>query len=223
MTPANALSESPSINGQCGTGTGTTAVPCATGQYVAFASVASNLGPNASNVQNGIENIFVRDTCNALSSTTICATYTLLASQPGGTAPPPANGDSFVPAVSGDGHTVSFISSADNLVARDTNAVADIFLAGANLTFNLTVTMAGTGSGTVTDNQSQINCVQTAATSTAPLTVTGTCTARYISGTSVTLTFQTWAGSVIGTNCTTTGTACTFTEIQDNTATATFQ
>ena len=234
-SPANAMSENPSIN-QCGAATS-----CATGQYIAFASQASNL---AANVQNGIENIFVRDTCAVLpSSSTACVPYTFLASQPGGSTPPAANGNSIVPAISGDGTTVSFISSANDLVPRDTNALADVFLAGANLTFNLTVTLNGTGSGTVTDGTGQISCVQTAATSTTPLKESGTCTAHYASGTSVTLTaaagttpsgpssFTAWGGtatSVSGASCTvssgtTTSGTCTFSMIQDNTATATFK
>jgi hypothetical protein len=168
--------------------------------------------------------------------------YTVLASQAGGATPPPADGNSIVPAISGDGATVSFISSADNLVARDTNALQDVFLAGANLTFNLTVTLNGTGSGTVSDGTGQISCTQTAATSTTPLSESGTCMGRYASGTSVSLTatatstaghsstFTGWGGSatsVSGASCsvttgTTTSGTCTFSMIQDNTATATF-
>ena len=231
-TPANALSENPSIN-QCGT-----TVTCATGEYIAFASHASNLGAN---VENGVENIFVRADCDVLpsTSTTVCVPYTFLASQPGGTSPPPADGNSLVPSITGDGHAVSFISFANNLGPRDTSGLEDIFVAGANLTFNLIVTLQGAGSGTVTDSSSQINCTQTAATSTTSLTESGTCTALYASGTFVTLTatagtsstFTAWGGTAItasdevcsvtiGTN--TTGT-CTFTMIQNNTATATFK
>jgi hypothetical protein len=230
-TPANALSEHPSIN-QC---EGVT-TSCSSGLYVAFASQGSNFGANTA---NGIENIFVRDSCQVLpTTTTLCVPYTFLASQAGGAAPPPADGNSIVPAISGDGATVSFISFADNLVARDTNALQDVFLAGANLTFNLTVTLNGTGSGTVTDGTGQISCTQAAATSTTPLTESGTCMARYSSGTSVSLTatagvsstFTAWGGSAtsvtdascsVTTGTTTSGT-CTFSEIQNNTATATF-
>ena len=227
------MSEHPTIN-QCGTSTTT----CSTGQYVAFASLGSNFGANTA---NGIENIFVRDTCQVLpSTTTLCVPYTILASQAGGATPPPADGNSIVPAISGDGATVSFISFADNLVARDTNALQDVFLAGANLTFNLTVTLNGTGSGTVTDGTGQISCTQTAATSTTPLAESGTCMGRYASGTSISLTatatsgtsstFTGWGGSatsVTDASCTVTaGTTnsgtCTFSEIQNNTATATF-
>jgi hypothetical protein len=234
--PGNGLSENPSIN-ECGT-TST----CASGQYVAFASHASNLGAN---VENGVENIFVRDDCDVLPSTssTVCLPYTFLASEPAGTTPPPSDGNSIVPSISGDGHAVGFLSAANNLVPRDTNGLEDVFLAGANLTFNLTVTLKGTGSGTVIDSSSQINCVQTAATSAVALTESGTCTAVYASGSFVTLTatgtvgtnssgtFTGWGGSAttasdavcsVTTASTTTGT-CTFTEVQNNTATATFK
>jgi Tol biopolymer transport system component len=39
-----------------------------------------------------------------------------------------ANSDSFVPAISGDGADVAFISRASNLVRRDTNSRRDIFV-----------------------------------------------------------------------------------------------
>lgn len=238
-TPANALSENPSVNSVCGTAVAQ--APCAPGQYIAFASLASNLGGN---VENGIENIYVRDTCNGVLNeittiTTLCVPYTFLSSQPGGASPPPANGASLVPSMSGNGETVAFVSSATNIVGHDTNALPDFFLAGANLIFDLTVTLQGTGSGTVTDGTGQINCVQTAATSTTPLTESGTCTALYTSGSTVTLTatastgytFTGWGGSapsVTNSSCTvtagsTTSGTCTFSEITNNTATATFK
>jgi len=238
-TPANALSENPSVNSLCGTTTTTS--PCATGQYIAFASLASNLGGN---VENGIENIYTRDTCNGVSTvvttiTALCVPYTFLSSQPYGTTPPPANGASVFPSITGNGQTVGFISSATNLVAHDSNTTPDFFLAGANLIFNLTVTLQGTGSGTVTDGTGQITCVQTAATTTTPLTESGTCTASYTSGTQVTLTatastgytFTAWGGSapsVTNASCTvtsgsTTSGTCEFSEIANNTATATFK
>ena len=109
-TPANALAERPSFD--------------TTGQFIAFASAASNLGANTA---NGIENAFVRNTC--LNITTNCTTATVVASQPSGTLAPSLNGSSLAPSISGDGHTVSFLSFATNLVARDTNGLADAFLA----------------------------------------------------------------------------------------------
>lgn len=240
-TPANALSENPSVNGTCTATSTALAATCATGQFIAFSSFASNLGAN---VENGIENVFVRDTCNGVSTvvttvTSLCLPYTFLSSQPAGAQPPPANGSSIEPSISGDGASVSFISSANNLVVGDTNGVADVFLGAANLTFTLTVTLQGTGSGTVTDDTGQISCVQTAATGTTPLKDSGTCTATYPSGTLVTLTanattgfsFTGWSGSatsVTGASClvtsgSTTNGTCEFAEIANNTVTATFK
>jgi hypothetical protein len=109
-TPANSLAERPSFD--------------STGQFIAFASAASNLGANTA---NGIENAFVRNMC--LNVTTNCTTSTIVASQPSGTLAPSLNGSSLAPSISGDAHTVSFLSFASNVVARDTNGLADAFLA----------------------------------------------------------------------------------------------
>jgi hypothetical protein len=127
-TPANALSESPSIS-ECGVTTSTT-TGCSEGVLIAFATRATNLSQN---VQNGVENIFVRSTCQDVAETTsstpsACTPATVLVSHPGGSTPPSANGDSVVPAISGDGHSVAFISSATNLVTQDSNGFADVFL-----------------------------------------------------------------------------------------------
>ena len=123
VTPANAISESPSIS----LGSTTNTAVTTGGEFIAFASRASNL---ASNTGNGIENVFVRKTCIGFSSLTVtCNPTTALASQPGGTSPAQANGDSIMPIISADSHTVAFISSAKNLVANDTNAYANVFLA----------------------------------------------------------------------------------------------
>jgi WD40-like Beta Propeller Repeat len=120
ITPANGLSESPSINLDS-TGSG---------QFIAFASNASDLSTNAA---NGIENIYVRNTCNTLiSTTTACVANTVLVSHAAGSAPPAANGSSYAPSISADGTTVSFISFAGNLAPRDTNALEDIFLAATS-------------------------------------------------------------------------------------------
>lgn len=122
-TPANALSENPTLS-ECGTTTTTT---CQSGVLVAFSTKATNLSPD---VQNGVENVFVRSTSeNIATTTTACTPRIALASQPAGTSATASNGDSIVPAISSDGHTVAFISSASNLVARDSNGYADIFLA----------------------------------------------------------------------------------------------
>ena len=109
-TPANSLAERPSFS--------------SAGQFVAFDSAASNLGANTA---NGIENVFVRNTC--LQGADNCIPSTIVASQPAGTLSPSLNGSSLASSISGDGHTVSFLSFASNLVARDTNGLADVFLA----------------------------------------------------------------------------------------------
>lgn len=122
-TPGNALSEYPSISQ--GTSVSSTST---VGAFVAFASKSSNLGANTA---SGVENIFVRKTCLGLATdiTTICTTATVLASQPFGTTPPQANGNSLIPAISSDCHTVAFLSSANNLVPNDTNNFTNVFLA----------------------------------------------------------------------------------------------
>jgi WD40-like Beta Propeller Repeat len=127
-TPANTLSENPSVS-VCSATTTTTGT-CPGGVLIAFSSKATNLAPN---VVNGIENVFVRSTCVDLpSTTTACTPRTALASQADGSSPPAANGDSIIPAISGDGHTVAFISSANNLVEVDSNGLADVFLSATS-------------------------------------------------------------------------------------------
>ncbi|HLV93978.1 MAG TPA: hypothetical protein VKS44_02205 [Candidatus Acidoferrales bacterium] len=122
-TAGNGTSEYPVIS----LGSSSTTVSSTAGEFVAFASRASNLGANTA---NGVENIFVRKLCVGFSSTTTsCTPVTALASQPAGTSPPPTNGDSLAPAISGNARTVAFISSANNLVANDTNGFANLFLA----------------------------------------------------------------------------------------------
>ena len=110
--PGNGTSEFPSIS--------------ETGQYVALASFSSNFASTT----NGVENIFVRNTC--VTTTTIigteCTVSTVLVTQGAGTPTTPSNGNSLAPAISPDGTTVSFLSFANNLVPRDNNGLEDIFL-----------------------------------------------------------------------------------------------
>ncbi len=123
-TPANALSENPSVS-VCNSTT-TIEGTCPGGVLVAFSSKSTNL---AANVVNGVENIFVRSTCEDLpTGTTACVPRTALASQPAGASPPASDGDSIAPSISGDGHTVAFISAANNLVPTDSNGFPDVFL-----------------------------------------------------------------------------------------------
>ncbi|HEX5425566.1 MAG TPA: hypothetical protein VFW94_18590 [Candidatus Acidoferrales bacterium] len=121
-TPGNGPSEYPTIS----LGSATVTTSTTTGEFVAFASRASNL---ASNTSNGISNVFVRKSCVGFSSSVSnCTPTTALATQGAGTSPPPANGDSLMPWISADSHTVTFISAANNLVANDTNGFYNLFL-----------------------------------------------------------------------------------------------
>jgi hypothetical protein len=124
-TPANNASGHPSINTLNTTTTsGTTPDNFV---VIVFSSKASNLAANSA---SGVQNIFARNTCLPVPTTTTvsCNPSTALASQPGGNAPQPANGDSFVPVISKSGHAVAFISFATNLVPNDNNGVEDLFL-----------------------------------------------------------------------------------------------
>jgi Tol biopolymer transport system component len=98
--PANGPSGQPSISGD--------------GRYVAFTSAARNLVAGAGGPGT---QVYVRD---------LVAQRTLRVSDaPGAT---PADGASSGPAMSADGRAVSFDSAATNLVAGDTNGVADVFV-----------------------------------------------------------------------------------------------
>ena len=107
-TPANALSEHPSIGNS--------------GQFVAFASQASNL---STATLNGLENIYVYNTC--INGASGCKPSTVLVSV--SATKTPGNGASLNPTISATGHVVSFFSAAGNLVNNDLNGFPDIFLA----------------------------------------------------------------------------------------------
>jgi Tol biopolymer transport system component len=85
------------------------------GQFVAFYSDADNL---VTGDTNGFRDVFVRDL--------VAGTNYLVSVNTNGNA----SGDSmsFDPAISGDGRYVAFTSSADNLVAGDTNRAQDVFV-----------------------------------------------------------------------------------------------
>jgi Tol biopolymer transport system component len=86
----------------------------ADGRYVAFVSLASNL---VAGDTNGDFDVFVRDRQG--DSTTLVSV-----SAAGG----PADGSSFMPAISANGRYVAFASSAGNLIPADGNAHQDIFV-----------------------------------------------------------------------------------------------
>lgn len=107
-TPANALSEDPSIGN--------------TGQYVAFASLASNL--TTKNV-GGLESVYVTNSCVGQTGSCTTGTALITVSATGVVA----NGASVNPAMNGSGLIVAFYSVASNLVNNDINGYPDIFLA----------------------------------------------------------------------------------------------
>ena len=84
------------------------------GRYLTFGSFASNLVPNDINNQR---DIFVYD---RLNKTTELVTIANNGTQ--------ANGLSLFSVISDDGNYIAYESTADNLVAGDTNGLGDIFL-----------------------------------------------------------------------------------------------
>jgi hypothetical protein len=135
-TPSTTLVSSTN-GGVAGNGTSEFPSISSTGQYIAFASLSSNLASTT----NGVENIFVNNTC--VTSTTVvpveCTVSTVLVTEGAGTPSTPSNGNSLVPSISPDGTTVSFLSFASNLVPRDNNGFEDMFLGSTSFAASTTV------------------------------------------------------------------------------------
>lgn len=85
------------------------------GRYVVFASDANNL---VAGDTNGATDVFIKDTQTGV--------ITRVSTNSGGNQS--TGGGSFAPAVSADGRYVTFYSTANNLVAGDTNGMSDVFL-----------------------------------------------------------------------------------------------
>lgn len=119
-TPGNTklVLVSQTTGGVAGNGNSIQATISGGGQYVAFASDATNLGGT---VVAGRRNIYLRDITGA--------TTTLVSAAVGG-----ADGSSRAPSINqntgnaSDGQYIAYGSEATNLVAGDTNAVSDIFV-----------------------------------------------------------------------------------------------
>jgi Tol biopolymer transport system component len=92
------------------------AVISADGRYVAFASLASNLVPRDT---NNFDDVFVKN----LRTGELTRVSVRGHGQQG-------NNFSVAPALSANGRVIAYSSYASNLVARDDNEVADIFVAG---------------------------------------------------------------------------------------------
>ena len=86
----------------------------ADGRYIAFASDARNLAP-ADN--NGVEDVFVRDT---QTGTTIRITINADGEE--------ADDRSTRPSISGDGRFIAFYSDATNLIDNDSEDIRDIYV-----------------------------------------------------------------------------------------------
>ena len=84
------------------------------GRYVAFTSHDSQLSPNDT---NNTHDVFLRDRQ--------AGTTTLISVSTTGTL---ANGGSYMPQISDNGTHITYVSSASNLVANDTNGWEDIFV-----------------------------------------------------------------------------------------------
>ena len=128
-----------------GSGDSFSPVISADGRFVLFASSANNLVMDANSNPlpasiSGQLNVFMRDRSNA---TTI-----LISANVNGTGG--GNGDSMPTAISTDGRYALFESTASDLVANDTNGVADVFLrdvvAGMNVLVSVS-TNGGVGNG----------------------------------------------------------------------------
>jgi Tol biopolymer transport system component len=105
-------------NGVAGNGDSTNPALSADGRYILFQSRATNLDPAVPVLESpGATQIYLHDRTDG---STI-----LISRGPDGR---PGDGDSSAPVISGDGHYLAYASNATNLVAGDTNQVADIFL-----------------------------------------------------------------------------------------------
>ena len=126
-------------------GNGHSALPSISGdgRYVAFQSDANNLVPGDTNVRT---DVFVRD---RIGGTTIRVSVASDGTQ--------GNGASNSPAISADGHYVTFTSHSDNLVLCDTNNAQDVFLHD-RLSAVTTRVSVGTG-GDEADNSSSLPAI----------------------------------------------------------------
>ncbi|MCX7417981.1 MAG: cadherin domain-containing protein, partial [Planctomycetia bacterium] len=124
-------------NNGTGNGDSSFAMLSADGNVVAFLSAANNLAPNDT---NGTRDVFVR---NLLAATPATAMVTLNAARTAS-----GNGDTVGFALSADGGSVAFASTASNLTSiSDTNANTDVFVRNLNGGATTLVSISSTGAG----------------------------------------------------------------------------
>jgi Tol biopolymer transport system component len=126
VTPASSSSIVPervSVSTEGNQANGPSARPSvsASGRFIAFESLASNLTPGDG---NRVSDIFLRDTCRKAAPECVPSTVRVSLANDGSEP----NGASFGPSISNDGRFVVFTSLADNLVGKDRNSSGDIFL-----------------------------------------------------------------------------------------------
>ncbi len=121
------------LNGAAANGNSLAPKVSANGQFVTFASAASNLVPNDT---NGVSDVFVRNMTTGVT--------TRISVTPSGAN---ANGFSGEPVISADGTYVAFSSYADNITAGATNGHDNVY--ETNLTTGHTV-LVSTAAGTST-------------------------------------------------------------------------
>ena len=122
LTSTPARAQKPTLvsvkHGDVSSGSGSSYDPVvsADGRFVAFESDAFNL--SSANDSNGRSDVFFRDLQTG--------TTTLVSVNLSGTGT--GNGDSGSPTISADGRYIAFDSTANNLVANDTNSHSDVFV-----------------------------------------------------------------------------------------------
>jgi uncharacterized repeat protein (TIGR01451 family) len=122
-TGANSQSDMPAISGD--------------GRFVAFVSLADNLVPEDT---NGFADTFVHDRLTNITERVSVSSRERQGNEHSGLI-----GVAAYPAISGDGRFVAFVSQADNLVSKDNNGNADVFVRDRLLgtTERVTVNSAG--------------------------------------------------------------------------------
>jgi Tol biopolymer transport system component len=114
VPPGITLRLSVSATGEEGDHNSWSSVMSADGRYVAFVSLAGNLDHET---DNQVSDIFLYDR--------LLGELRRISRGVNGAA---ANGNSYNPALSGDGRYLAFASLADNLVAGDLNSAGDVFV-----------------------------------------------------------------------------------------------
>jgi len=114
---AGATTSLVSVHGGADSGASSGASISADGRYVAFSSRALTLAGGPLAGAGSLSDLYVRDVAGKKT--------TRLSRAIGGG---PADGASSAAAISGDGRTIAFASSADDLVPGDTNLGSDVFL-----------------------------------------------------------------------------------------------